>query len=120
MKSAVWALLLCGIWVQTAAAKYVFPKDHQVKSRSEEIAAYQMKEYDEDGDGVLSEEEFEKRFDKLTREDRRNIRRNKKNGVYLSPDEQFKAMDKNNDGKVDERERAEYIREQRDNGNFLY
>lgn len=103
-----------------AEAKYVFPKDQPVRSRSEEIATYQMKEYDTDGDGVLSQEEFEKRFDKLTREDRRNIRRNKKNGTFQSPEEQFKAMDKNNDGKVDERERAEYIREQREKGNFLY
>lgn len=29
-------------------------------------------------------------------------------------------MDKNNDGLVSEKERADYIREQRDNGNFLY
>lgn len=120
MKFIAVAFLLCGVLFGAAEAKYVFPKDHQVKSRSEEIASYQMKEYDEDGDGVLSQEEFEKRFDKLTREDRRNIRRNKKNGTYQSPEEQFKAMDKNNDGKVDERERAEYIREQRDNGNYLY
>ena len=52
--------------------------------------------------------------------DRRNIRRNKKNGTYQTPEEQFKAMDKNNDGLVSEKERADYIREQRDNGNFLY
>ena len=97
-----------------------FPKIIKLKAARKKLRLYQMKEYDEDGDGVLSLEEFEKRFDKLTREDRRNIRRNKKNGTYQSPEEQFKAMDKNGDGKVDERERAEYIREQRDNGNYLY
>ena len=58
----VWGLCgFCAILCGVAEAKYVFPKDHQVKSRSEEIATYQMKEYDEDGDSVLSLEEFEKR-----------------------------------------------------------
>lgn len=74
--SGLSVLILLGM-AGVAEAKYVFPPDHQVKSRSEEIAEYQMKEYDKDGDGALSLEEFEKRFEKLTREDRRNIRRNK-------------------------------------------
>ena len=117
--SGLSVLILLGM-AGVAEAKYVFPPDHQVKSRSEEIAEYQMKEYDKDGDGALSLEEFEKRFEKLTREDRRNIRRNKKNGTYQTPEEQFKAMDKNNDGLDSEKERADYIREQRENGNFLY
>ena len=117
--SGLSVLILLGM-AGVAEAKYVFPPDHQVKSRSEEIAEYQMKEYDKDGDGALSLEEFEKRFEKLTRDPRRNIRRNKKNGTYQTPEEQFKAMDKNNDGLVSEKERADYIREQRDNGNFLY
>ena len=87
---------------------------------SEEIAAYQMREYDKNDDGQLSLEEYESRFENLTREDRRNIRRNKKNGTYKTPEEQFKEMDKNNDGFVDEQERAEYIRKLRDSGNYLY
>ena len=50
-----YVLCLVGIYVvllSGAEAKYVFPKDQPVRSRSEEIASYQMKEYDEDGDGV--------------------------------------------------------------------
>lgn len=103
-----------------AEAKYTFPKDANVKSRSEEIASYQMKEYDKDGDGSLSQDEFEKRFEKLTREDRRNIRKAKQNGTYMTPEEQFKAMDTNKDGKVDEQERAIFIRKMRDSGVNLY
>ena len=103
-----------------AEAKYTFPEGANVKSRSEEIAAYQMKELDVDGDGTLSEEEFEKRFDTLSREDRRNIRRAKKDGTYMSPEEQFKAMDTNKDGKVSAEERAAFIKQQRDAGTRLY
>lgn len=117
--SGLSVLILLGM-AGVAEAKYVFPPDHQVKSRSEEIAEYQMKEYDKDGDGALSLEEFEKRFEKLTREDRRNIRRNKKNGTYQTPEEQFKEMDTNKDGFVDEKERSEYIRKQRESGDYLY
>ncbi len=114
-------LILFGmIWAVSAEAKYNFPEKANVKSRSEEIAAYQMKELDEDADGVLTEEEFMKRFDMLSREDRRNIRRAKKDGVYLSPAEQFKAMDTNKDGKVSAAERAVYIKQQRDSGSRLY
>lgn len=56
--SGLSVLILLGM-AGVAEAKYVFPPDHQVKSRSEEIAEYQMKEYDKDGDGALSLEEFE-------------------------------------------------------------
>ena len=116
-----WSLLIVGLlWCENVSAKYTFPEGANVKTRSEEIAAYQMREYDKDKDGLLSLEEFEARFDKLTREDRRNIRRNKKNGTYKTPEEQFKEMDKNKDGVVDGTERAEYIRKQRDSGNYLY
>lgn len=101
-------------------AKYTFPKDANVKSRSEEIAAYQMKKLDKDGDGSLSQEEFEKRFETLSREDRRNIRKAKENGTYMTPEEQFKAMDTNKDGKVDEQERAVFVRKMRDSGINLY
>lgn len=56
--SGLSVLILLGM-AGVAETKYVFPPDHQVKSRSEEIAEYQMKEYDKDGDGALSLEEFE-------------------------------------------------------------
>lgn len=109
-------LVLSGI----AEAKYNFPEGANVKSRSEEIATYQMKELDADGDGTLSREEFEKRFETLSREDRRNIRRAKKEGTYMTPEEQFKAMDTNKDGVVSMSERAAFIKQQRDSGSRLY
>ena len=43
--SGLSVLILLGM-AGVAETKYVFPPDHQVKSRSEEIAEYQMKEYD--------------------------------------------------------------------------
>ncbi|MBO5442333.1 MAG: EF-hand domain-containing protein [Alphaproteobacteria bacterium] len=114
-------LFLClGLAVTAAEAKYNPPAEGKVRSRSQEIAAYQMREFDEDGDGVLTVEEYEKRFDKLTREDRRNLRRANKEGNYMSPEEQFKAMDTDEDGKVSEEERAVFIRKMRDEGNYFY
>lgn len=115
-------MVLAGIVLLSGQAlgKYTFPEGMSVKTRSEEIASYQMREYDKNQDGQLSLEEYESRFDNLTREDRRNIRRNKKKGTYKTPEEQFKEMDKNNDGFVDEQERAEYIANQRKNGDYLY
>lgn len=114
-------LVLClGIVSGIAEAKYNAPAEGKVRSRSQEIASYQMREFDEDGDGVLTSEEYEKRFDKLTREDRRNLRRAQKEGSYMSPEEQFKAMDTDEDGKVSEEERSNFIRKMRDEGNYFY
>ena len=115
-------VVLAGVLLLSGQAwgKYTFPEGMNVKSRSEEIASYQMQEYDKDKDGKLSLEEYERRFENLTREDRRNIRRNKKKGTYKTPEEQFKEMDKDGDGLVDEQERAEYINNQRKNEDYLY
>ena len=50
-------LFLClGLAVTAAEAKYNPPAEGKVRSRSQEIAAYQMREFDEDGDGVLTVE----------------------------------------------------------------
>lgn len=120
MKVLSLLILFLSLAASAAEAKYNPPAEGKVRSRSQEIAAYQMREFDEDGDGVLTSEEYEKRFDKLTREDRRNLRRANKEGSYMSPEEQFKAMDADGDGKVTEEERATFIRKMRDEGNYFY
>ena len=48
--SGLSVLILLGM-AGVAEAKYVFPPDHQVKSRSEEIAEYQMRNMTRTGTG---------------------------------------------------------------------
>lgn len=113
-------LLILGLVfiVSVANAKYVAPEG--IESRSDKITAYQMKGLDEDKDGKLTEEEYKERFNKLTREDRRNLHKAKKDGAYKSPEEQFKAMDTNEDGKVTEEEMSKFIRKMREEENYFY
>lgn len=78
-----------------AEAKYNPPEGSLL--RYQKVAIYEMERLDKDKDGKLSREEFGAKAAKLSRTDRRNIRKAKKNGSYMSPSEQFEAMDKNND-----------------------
>lgn len=114
------SLLILGLIfvVSIANAKYVAPAG--IESRSDKISGYQMQGLDEDRDGKLTEEEYKERFNKLTREDRRNMYKAKKDGAYKSPQDQFKAMDTNEDGKVTEEEMSKFIRKMRDEGNYFY
>ena len=84
-------------WVE---AKYVMPKDSlpAAERQARKKSGYQMRTLDKDGDGKLSLEEFKSR--KLSREDRRIIRRQKKEGTYKSPEEIFKAMDADKGGYI--------------------
>ena len=45
---------------------------------------------------------------KLSRGERREIRQEKKLGVYKTPEEEFELMDLNKDGKLDYEEMKEY------------
>ena len=54
----------------------------------------------------ISREDYVNR--KLTRGERREVRRNKKQGIYKSPQEEFDLMDKDQDGFVDSKEMNEY------------
>ena len=98
--------LISGLWLLTAGvveAKYVMPKDSlpAKEKQAGRKARYQLRNLDKDGDGKLSLEEFKSR--KLSREDRRIIRRQKKEGTYKSPEEIFKEIDVNGKGYIDAR-----------------
>lgn len=101
-----------------AQAKYEAPKG--IKSRSDKITSWQINELDEDGDGKLTLDEFKKKTENYGREERRNVRKAQKEGFYMSPEEQFKAMDKNKDGKVSDEEMAEFVKEQREEHGMYY
>ena len=57
-------------------------------------------------DKTITKDQFLNR--KLSRGERREIRREKKLGVYKMPEEEFELMDLNKDGKLDYEEMKEY------------
>ncbi len=104
--------------VGTAEAKYNAPEG--IVSRSDKIANWQMNELDGDGDGKLSPDEFKRKTANYGRDERRNVRRAKKEGIYMSPEQQFKAADTDEDGFLSDAELADFIRKQRDEHEGLY
>ena len=104
-------LLLSGLWLLVAGAveaKYVMPKDSlpAKEKQAGRKARYQLRNLDKDGDGKLSLEEFKSR--KLSREDRRIIRRQKKEGTYKSPEEMFREIDVDGTGYIDAGQMADF------------
>ena len=78
-----------------------------------QTAIYQVGQYDKDDDGRLSAEEFgAKDSRKLTRDDRRQIRKAKKEGVYQNSTDQFATIDENADGFLTVKELEKYIKNQ--------
>ena len=74
---------------------------------------YQIAQYDKDDDGRLSPEEFgAKDTRKLTRDDRRQIRKAKKEGIYQNSTDQFTTIDENADGFLTVKELEKYIKNQ--------
>ncbi|MBQ8785248.1 MAG: hypothetical protein IJZ59_04305 [Alphaproteobacteria bacterium] len=78
-----------------------------------QTAIYQIAQYDKDDDGRLSPEEFgAKDTRKLTRDDRRQIRKAKKEGIYQNSTDQFATIDENADGFLTVKELEKYIKNQ--------
>ena len=92
----IFVLLFVAFFVCEAEAKYNAPEG--IVSRSDKIANWQLDELDTDKDGKLSLDEFKRKVDNYGREERRNVRRAKKKGKYMSPEQQFKAADADEDG----------------------
>lgn len=117
-KSVILAFGLVIAFSAYVQAKYEAPPG--IVTRSDKITNWQLNELDEDGDGKLTLDEFKKKTENYGREERRNVRRAQKEGFYMSPEEQFKAMDKDKDGKVSDEEMADFVREQRDKHGMYY
>lgn len=88
-----------------------------------QTAIYQIAQYDKDDDGRLSAEEFgAKDARKLTRDERRQIRKAKKEGIYQNSTDQFTTIDENSDGFLSVKELEKFIKNQseRTNGKVRY
>lgn len=123
MKSAIYFLLLSALLAPLGAnAKYNPPKDVPQVSRAQKIAVAEMSSLDKDGDGKLSPEEFGAKVKTYTRTDEKNVRRARKKGFYQTPEQQFQAADKDNDGFLTYKELSDYISEyqKQDKGRAQY
>lgn len=112
------ALLFMLAFVYEAEAKYNAPAG--IVSRSDKIANWQMDKLDTNKDGKLSLDEFKRKVENYGRDERRNVRRAKKEGFYMSPEQQFKAADTDKDGFLSDAELSGFIREQRDDNEGIY
>ena len=117
MKKVFALFVLLGM-AGIAEAKYNAPEG--IVSRSDKIANWQLGELDADGDVKVSLDEFKLKSENYGRDERRNVRRAKKEGIYMSPEQQFKAADTDEDGFLSDSELAEFIRKQRDAHEGLY
>lgn len=111
MKNFVVLTVALFAFLGNAEAKFNPPENYITISQAE--AMKQISMYDQDKDGRLDADEFDKKKGaKLTRNMRQQIRRAKKEGIYQEPSEQFKTIDTDQDGYVTYQELETYIRNQ--------
>ena len=92
--------------VAAAEAKYVYPEGSS--TTSERRVNRRMKNYDLDKNDTLSLEEYQKYREVRTVDERRQERRAKRKGTYISPEDAFQMMDTDGDGKVSKEEMMQY------------
>lgn len=92
-------------FTQVVEAKY---KNPEGRSKSIQTTNRYFNILNDSKDGEMTLEQYKARD--LTRNDRRNMRKDKKNGVYISDEERFNAMDIDADGVVTKEEMQTYIK----------
>lgn len=104
-----WLFLsVCVLVLSPVEAKYKYPEG--VKTAAERALEYDIKKYSTGEKGGLSLEDYKNYKQVRTRDDRRQERRAKKKGTYVSPEDAFKQIDKDGDGIASEEEILEYER----------
>jgi len=110
MKKIVLLLALVFLYNISAEAKYVYPKG--ATTTTERRVNRRFKNYDLDGEAGLSLAEYKKFRAVRTVDDRQRERKAKHDGTYVSSDEAFKLMDKDEDGIISKEEMLAYEKEQ--------
>jgi len=101
----VIAVLLCGI-SEHCGAQELQPKYRTMAERIGERRTRQMMRNLAPESKIVTKDVYVNR--KLTRGERRGIRKDKKKGIYKSAAEEFDLMDKNKDGVLESQEMNEY------------
>lgn len=118
MKKIILGLVVSFLVVQTVDAKFNPPKNSGYLSAGDRQAKGYFSQAKELEDGKMTLEEYKSRT--ITRTEERIIRKDKKNGVYQTDEEIFKAMDTDQDGLVSEEEMSAYITKIRESGRQFY
>ncbi len=109
------ALFICSmLFVFNAAAKYNPPKDSYGyhKTEADYVSEKFIQKYG-DAQGNLDRDKFKNK--KVTKEEERQNRKNKKKGKYLSAEQEFDLMDADKDQKVTKEEiKAYYEKKEQD------
>ena len=106
----IFIALLAGLYLLPIAveAKYRLPDG--IPNQEERNVSRRLRNYGKEEEGTLTLDEYKQFRQVRTVEDRREERRAKKRGTYVSPEDAFKAMDKDGDGKITAEDMLEYER----------
>ena len=108
MKYFLSLLAVCFMVSKVVEAKYKYPEG--ATTTTERRINRRMNRYDTDKDGEITLEDYKNYRQPRTRDERRMERRAKNHGTYVSPEDAFKAMDEDGDGRVTKEEMLKYER----------
>ncbi len=109
MKKVLLAGLMC-LFALAVQAKYKTPEG--IRTQNDKNADYMFSYMDKDGDGKLTLDEYKSKV--VTRDVERQIRKDKKEGTYKTPAEEFAIMDTDKDGYITPADLSGYLRSNSD------
>ena len=108
----IFIALLAGLYLLPVMAEAKYRQPEGIPSQEERNVNRRLRNYGKEEEGSLTLDEYKQFRQVRTVEDRREERRAKKRGTYVSPEDAFKAMDKDGDGKITAEDMIEYDQEQ--------
>lgn len=107
MKKIIFILTI--IFSLNVQAKYIQPEG--VATLGDKNARYQFNYLDTKKIGKITLEQYKNK--RVTRDVRRQIKKDKDEGKYLSPEQEFNQMDTDQDGFITESDLAKFLNEKK-------